>query len=145
MPCGARETILEPLRPGVTVNLGQQQFVLPRSCKSWLARFSHIEALSEMALRGDWERNIRAAIEFVAAVQKDKYPRGERGLGRGESRCHRAARFLRGYSTRIGPERSSGCGTAKAFRFPVQPAKTGWFRCRQRLTSGRSVPRSGGL
>jgi hypothetical protein len=70
LPCGARETILEPLRPGVTVNLGQQEFVL-RSCKSWLARFAHIEALSEMALRGDRERNIRAAIEFVAAVQKE--------------------------------------------------------------------------
>jgi hypothetical protein len=41
--------IREPLRPGVTVNLAQQQFILPLSCRSWLAGLPYIEVMNELS------------------------------------------------------------------------------------------------
>lgn len=58
----------------MTAILGQQEFVLPLSYKSWLAGFPYVEVMNETASQGDDERNIRAAISFAAIVLQDNYP-----------------------------------------------------------------------
>jgi hypothetical protein len=66
--------IRAPLRPGLTVNLAQQEFALALSCKSWLAWFPYIKVMNKTASQGDDERNNRAAISFAAVVLRDNYP-----------------------------------------------------------------------
>ncbi len=79
-PCGTQGRTRALLRPGVTVNLAQQEFILPLSCKSWLAGLPYIEVMNETASQGDDERNNRAAISFAAVVLRDNYPEITEGL-----------------------------------------------------------------